>query len=61
MEEKLTYEDTYAGKRLCGYGKVDFKALQQISGTMVSGDTSKGISMKQTQTLLEAAGFKEAK
>lgn len=41
--------------------KVDFKALQQISGTMVSGDTSKGISMKQTQTLLEAAGFKEAK
>ncbi|MFL0722274.1 hypothetical protein AB7D95_21835, partial [Salmonella enterica subsp. enterica serovar Senftenberg] len=23
--------------------------------------TSKGISMKQTQTLLEAAGFKEAK
>ncbi|MDK9510424.1 hypothetical protein QQF47_21155, partial [Salmonella enterica subsp. enterica serovar Give] len=35
--------------------------IQGISGTMVSGDTSKGISMKQTQTLLEAAGFKEAK
>lgn len=41
--------------------KVDFKALQGVSGTMVSGDTSKGISMKQTQTLLEAAGFKETK
>ncbi len=26
MEEKLTYMNTYAGKRLCGYGKkVDFK------------------------------------
>ncbi|EEI2877122.1 YehR family lipoprotein [Salmonella enterica] len=64
VEEKLTYEDTYAQENVSvdmEKVKVDFKALQQISGTMVSGDTSKGISMKQTQTLLEAAGFKEAK
>lgn len=62
VEEKLTYEDTYAQENVSvDMEKVDFKALQQISGTMVSGDTSKGISMKQTQTLLEAAGFKEAK
>ncbi|MCT7092315.1 DUF1307 domain-containing protein, partial [Salmonella enterica] len=58
----LTYEDTYAQENVSvDMEKVDFKALQGISGTMVSGDTSKGISMKQTQTLLEAAGFKEAK
>ncbi|EEG1465067.1 YehR family lipoprotein [Salmonella enterica] len=62
VEEKLTYEDTYAQENVSvDMEKVDFKALQGISGTMVSGDTSKGISMKQTQTLLEAAGFKEAK
>ncbi len=62
VEEKLTYNDTYAQENVSvDMEKVDFKALQGISGTMVSGDTSKGISMKQTQTLLEAAGFKEAK
>lgn len=41
--------------------KVNFKALQGISGTMASGDANKGIGMKPPQTLLEAAGFKEAK
>jgi len=41
--------------------KVDFKALQSVSGSMVTGDTSKGVSMKQTQTMLESAGFKEVK
>ncbi|EIG0992261.1 YehR family lipoprotein [Salmonella enterica] len=62
VEEKLTYKDTYAQENVSvDMEKVDFKALQGISGTMVSGDASKGISMKQTQTLLEAAGFKEAK
>lgn len=62
MEEKLTYKDTYAQENVSvDMEKVDFKALQGMTGTMVSGDTSKGISMKQTQTLLEAAGFQETK
>ncbi|EDP8646160.1 DUF1307 domain-containing protein [Salmonella bongori] len=62
VEEKLTYKETYAQENVSvDMEKVDFKALQGVSGTMVSGDTSKGISMKQTQTLLEAAGFKETK
>ena len=62
VEEKLTYQDTYAEESVTvDMEKVDFKALQGAMGAMVSGDTSKGVSMKQTQTVLEAAGFKEVK
>ncbi|WP_437887532.1 YehR family lipoprotein [Phytobacter sp. V91] len=62
VEEKLTYQDTYAEETVSvDMEKVDFKALQGLMGTMVSGDTSKGISMKQSQTMLESAGFKEVK
>lgn len=62
VEEKLTYQDTYAEENVSvDMEKVDFKALQGLMGTMVSGDTSNGISMKQSQTMLESAGFKEVK
>ncbi len=62
VEEKLTYQDTYAEESVSvDMEKVDFKALQGLMGTMVSGDTSKGISMKQSQAMLEASGFKEVK
>ena len=41
--------------------KVDFKKLQGVMGTQFSGDPSNGISMKQSQKMLETAGFKEVK
>lgn len=62
VEEKLTYEETYARENVSvDMEKVDLKALQKVSGATASGDAGKGISMKQTQTLLETAGFKEVK
>lgn len=58
----MTYRDNYAEESVSvDMTKVDFKALKGVMGTMVSGDTSKGISMKQSQAMLEAAGFKEVK
>ncbi|EJA8999255.1 DUF1307 domain-containing protein, partial [Shigella boydii] len=42
--------------------KVDFKALQGISGINVSAeDTKKGITMAQMELVMKAAGFKEVK
>ena len=63
VEEKLTYEDTYARETVTiDLEKVDFKALQSISGINISReDTSGGVSMKQMQTIMEASGFKEVK
>jgi len=62
VNEKLDYKDTWAEETVTvDMEKVDFKALQSVSGSMVTGDTSKGVSMKQTQTMLESAGFKEVK
>ncbi|KNC09921.1 hypothetical protein AC791_15005 [Klebsiella sp. RIT-PI-d] len=62
VDEKITYNDTWAEESVTvDMEKVDFKALQNVSGSMVTGDTSKGVSMKQTETMLESAGFKEVK
>lgn len=62
VEEKLTYKDSWAEETVSvDMEKVDLKELQKAAGTMISGDTSKGISMKQSQKILEAAGFKEVK
>lgn len=62
VEEKLNYQDTYAEETLTvDYSKADPKALQTLLGTLSAGDVSKGVSMKQSQTLLEAQGFKEVK
>ena len=62
VEEKLTYKDSWAEETVSvDMEKVDLKELQKAAGTMISGDTSKGISMKQSQKVLEAAGFKEVK
>ena len=53
VEEKLTYTDME---------KVDFKALQGISGINVSAeDAKKGITMAQMELVMKAAGFKEVK
>ncbi|QEP83825.1 DUF1307 domain-containing protein [Escherichia coli] len=42
--------------------KVDFKALQDISGINVSAeDAKKGITMAQMELVMKAAGFKEVK
>lgn len=41
--------------------KVDIKALQAISGMKLSEKADKNISMKQMQTVMESAGFKEVK
>ena len=42
--------------------KVDFKALQGISGINVSAeDAKKGITMAQMELVMKAAGFKEVK
>ncbi|MBD5735127.1 DUF1307 domain-containing protein, partial [Citrobacter freundii] len=41
--------------------KVDIKAWQAISGMKLSENADKNISMKQMQTVMESAGFKEVK
>ncbi|HCD7254298.1 TPA: YehR family lipoprotein [Citrobacter farmeri] len=62
VEEKLTYKDGYAEETVSvDMEKVDFKKLQGVMGTQFSGDPSNGISMKQSQKMLEASGFKEVK
>ncbi|WP_213133891.1 YehR family lipoprotein [Citrobacter sp. FP75] len=62
VEEKLTYADTYAQENVSiDMEKIDMKALQAISGMKVSEEADKNISMKQMQTVMEAAGFKEVK
>ena len=62
-EEKLTYTDTYAQENVTiDMEKVDFKALQGISGINVSAeDAKKGITMAQMELVMKAAGFKEVK
>lgn len=62
VEEKLTYADTYAQENVTiDMEKVDIKALQGISGMKLSANADKNVSMKQMQTIMEAAGFKEVK
>ncbi|POT59645.1 hypothetical protein C3432_02700 [Citrobacter amalonaticus] len=62
VEEKLTYKDSYAEENVSvDMAKVDVKALRSVMGAAVSGDDSKEISMKQSQAVLESAGFKEVK
>ena len=62
VEEKLTYTDTYAQENVTiDMEKVDVKALQGISGMKLSGNANNNISMKQMQTIMESAGFKEVK
>ncbi|MCX9000105.1 YehR family lipoprotein [Citrobacter portucalensis] len=62
IEEKLTYTDTYAQENVTiDMEKVDIKSLQGISGMKLSENADKKISMKQMQTIMEAAGFKEVK
>lgn len=63
VEEKLTYTDTYAQENVTiDMEKVDFKALQGISGINVSAeDAKKGITMAQMEMVMKAAGFKEVK
>ncbi|WP_212734174.1 YehR family lipoprotein, partial [Citrobacter sp. wls757] len=62
IEEKLTYSDTYAQENVTiDMEKVDIKALQAISGMKLSENADKNISMKQMQTVMESAGFKEVK
>ena len=62
VEEKLTYTDTYAQENVTiDMEKVDIKALQAISGMKISEKADKNISMKQMQTVMESAGFKEVK
>ncbi|EIA3003754.1 YehR family lipoprotein [Shigella flexneri] len=63
VEEKSTYTDTYAQENVTiDMEKVDFKALQGISGINVSAeDAKKGITMAQMELVMKAAGFKEVK
>uniref|UniRef100_UPI003075D89C DUF1307 domain-containing protein n=1 Tax=Salmonella enterica TaxID=28901 RepID=UPI003075D89C len=62
IEEKLTYSDTYAQENVTiDMEKDDIKALQAISGMKLSENADKNISMKQMQTVMESAGFKEVK
>ena len=67
VEEKLTYTDTYAQENVTiDMEKVDFKALQGISGinagiNVSAEDAKKGITMAQMELVMKAAGFKEVK
>ncbi|SUB70454.1 Uncharacterized lipoprotein yehR precursor [Pluralibacter gergoviae] len=62
VEEKINYEDTYAEETVkIDYTKADTAKLKELMGAMSTGDVSKGVSMKQSQALLEAQGFKEVK
>lgn len=62
VDEEISYKDTYAEETVkIDYSKADSAKLQQLLGAMSTGDVSKGVSMKQSQALLEAQGFKEVK
>lgn len=59
---KVEYKDDKAIETLeIDYTKISSENIKGIPGLTMSGDTSKGISMKASEKLLKARGYKEVK
>ncbi|EHZ2232720.1 YehR family lipoprotein [Listeria monocytogenes] len=59
---KVEYKDDKAIETLeIDYTKISSENIKGIPGLTMSGDTSKGISMKASAKLLKARGYKEVK
>lgn len=52
-------DDEFVEEITIDYTAVDFDQLEDIEGFEFEGDTGNGISLKETQKLIEAEGFKE--
>lgn len=62
LTHKMEYKDSEAIETLSvEYKEADIDEIKKLPGMMIDGDTSKGISMKESATLLESQGFKEVK
>ncbi|MGL5701289.1 MAG: YehR family lipoprotein, partial [Kluyvera sp.] len=62
LEESVKFEDSYAEEIVdVDLEKADLYALKKLMGAKISGDLSKGVSMKKTQEQLESMGFTEVK
>lgn len=62
VKESVAYEETYAQETLeVDYNKVDFAQLNSLQGSEFTGTVNGKISMKQSEELLKARGFKEVK
>ncbi|MGY5956270.1 YehR family lipoprotein [Kosakonia sp. BK9b] len=60
IKESVVYEETYAQETLdVDYNEVDFSALNSLQGSEFTGTVNGKISMKQSEQLLKARGFKE--
>ncbi|EKF1959711.1 YehR family lipoprotein [Listeria monocytogenes] len=59
---KVEYKDDKAIETLeIDYTKISSENIKGIPGLTMSGDTSKGISMRASEKLLKARGYKEVK
>lgn len=62
LDYKLTYEDKQAIEKLTiNYEKLDYDKAKKVDGIQIDGDSSKGISMKKSQELVESEGYTEQK
>ncbi|EKR9304138.1 YehR family protein, partial [Enterococcus faecalis] len=62
LDYKLTYEDKQAIEKLTiNYEKLDYDKAKKVDGIQIDGDSSKGISMKKSQELVESQGYTEQK
>ncbi|WP_342324455.1 YehR family lipoprotein [Kosakonia sp. BYX6] len=60
IKESVDYEETYAQETLdVDYTEVDFAKLNSLQGSEFTGTVNGQISMKQSEELLKARGFKE--
>ena len=56
------YEDKQAIEKLTiNYEKLDYDKAKKVDGIQIDGDSSKGISMKKSQELVESQGYTEQK
>ncbi len=60
IKESVDYEESYAQETLdVDYNEVDFAQLNSLQGSEFTGTVNGKISMKQSEALLKARGFKE--
>ena len=63
IDSTLTY--TYQGDKVltqtANYEKLYYDKAKKVDGIQIDGDSSKGISMKKSQELVESEGYTEQK
>ena len=55
------YEDIKGLDYKLTYEKLDYDKAKKVDGIQIDGDSSKGISMKKSQELVESQGYTEQK